>query len=109
MDTVSIFTALASIVAAIISAVAAVMVAHINTRQEKQNKEVNEHNQRREKEAVLNGKMVSALCGLSDVTAEAVRGGHTNGNLEEAQKKAKQAQDEYDEFLQSIALQDLKK
>lgn len=105
--TVSIFSALASIIAAIISAIAAVMVAKINARQEKQNKEINEHNKRREQEAILSGKMVAALCGLSEVTAEAVRGGYTNGNLEAAQKAAEKAEQEYEDFLKQIALTDL--
>ena len=107
--TVTIFSALASVVAAVISAIAAVMVAKINTRQEKQNREINAHNERREKEAVLSGKMVAALCSLSNVTAEAVRDGHVNGNLEAAQQKAEQAEEEYEQFLKSIALQDLTK
>ena len=112
----TIFTAIASVIAAVISAVAAILVAKINTKssamqkeQEKQNEEVNAHNKRREQEAVLSGKMVSAICDLSTVTAEAVRGGYTNGNLESAQQKAQSAQEEYEEFLQSIALQDLTK
>lgn len=109
MITASIASALASVIAAVISAIAAVIVARINARQEKQNKEITEHNERREQEAVLFGDMISALCDLTTVTAEAVRGGHTNGNLEEAQRKVAEAEEAYDKFLMDLALGQLKK
>lgn len=112
----TVLTAAASIVAAIISAIATIMVAKINTEnkamqqsQQKQNEEVNAHNKRREQEAVLSGKMVAAMCDLSVITAEAVRGGYTNGNLEAAQQRASEAQSTYEELLQEIALQDIRR
>ena len=105
----SIISALAAVAAAVISAIAAVRVAKVNKEAEKQTAIMKEHNEWREKEAVLQGRMVSALCDLSDVTAIAVTGGHTNGNVEAARKKAETAKQEYNKFLKEVALKELQK
>ena len=44
-------------------------------------------------------KMQDACIDLSYVTSLAVTGGHTNGNVEAAQKKAQEAQEAYREFM----------
>lgn len=105
----SIISAAAAVIAALISAVAAVKVARMNKEAQEQNEKINLHNEWREREAVLQGQMVTALCDLADVTALAVTGGHTNGNVEAARKKADEAKAEYNKFLKEVALKEISK
>ena len=42
-------------------------------------------------------------CELCDVIALAVTGGHTNGNVEAAQKKVRTAKEAYEQFLRDTA------
>jgi energy-converting hydrogenase Eha subunit H len=88
-----------SVICALISAVATVVVAAIETTNRNQRKREEHRRERRERESYLSMELQSATLDLAFVTSLAVTGGHTNGNVEEAQQKAKKAQEEYRKFL----------
>lgn len=88
-----------TIVCALISAVATVVVATIETANRKHRKREEHRRERRERETYLAMELQSATLDLAFVTSLAVTGGHTNGNVEEAQEKAKEAQENYRRFL----------
>lgn len=90
---------MAAVVCALLSMVATVIVAVIETGNHKHRKREQTRQERREREAYLSMELQSATLDLAFVTSLAVTGGKTNGNVEEAQKKAKAAQDEYRKFL----------
>ena len=89
----------ASIICALIAAVAAIVVAGIETNNVKHRKREEKRRERRERETYLAMELQSATLDLAFVTSLAVTGGHTNGNVEEAQEKAKEAQENYRRFL----------
>lgn len=88
-----------SVICALISAVATVVVAAIETTNRNHRKREEHRRERRERESYLSMELQSATLDLAFVTSLAVTGGHTNGNVEEAQQKAKKAQEEYRKFL----------
>lgn len=98
------------IIVEIISAVAIVLVAIIeadNIRRRKKDEERQKTEEirraRREKESRLSMELMSASVDLAYVTSLAVTGGHTNGNVEAAQKKAEAAQEAYEDFIKDEA------
>ena len=90
-----------SLCIACLSAAATICVAVIETKAAKGHKRSEECAKRRETESKLSMELISASVDLSYVTSLAVTGGHTNGNVEAAQKKAKVAQDNYEAFLRA--------
>ena len=88
-----------TVMCALISAVATVIVAAIETTNRRHRKREEHRRERRERESYLSMELQSATLELAFVTSLAVTGGHTNGNVEEAQEKAKQAQEAYRRFL----------
>lgn len=88
---------------AIISAVALIIVAIIETGNKRRSKSDEVRRQRREKESRLSMELMSASVELSYVTSLAVTGGKTNGNVEAAQKKAREAQKKYEDFIKDEA------
>lgn len=56
-----------------------------------------------ERENRLSMDMMAANCELCDVIALAVTGGHTNGNVEAAQRKVRAAKEAYEQFLRDTA------
>lgn len=92
--------------AEIISAIAAIVVAVIEWRASQDRKilknaqaeaELRAH--QREKESRLSMQMMDATLQLSVVTANALTGGHNNGNVEAARKAAEDASRAYKQFL----------
>ena len=59
--------------------------------------------QQREEESRLSMKMMSATMQLSIVSANALTGGHNNGNVEAAKTEAAEAQAAYNASLQKVA------
>lgn len=101
------------ILCAIISGATAVAVAIIGifaARESKKNKEIAKwydvRAERRKKESLLSLKMLNATLELSIVCANALAGGHNNGNVEEARIAAKQARDEYEKFVIEMAAEE---
>lgn len=88
-----------AVICAFIAAVATIIVAVIETGNRKHRKREQERQERRERENYLSMELQSATLELAFVTSLAVTGGKTNGNVEEAQKKAKEAQENYRKFL----------
>lgn len=91
------------IVVSSISAVSAIVVAIISGINIKQRRKEDKLAQQRATEARLGMDMQAACIELSDVIAIAVTGGHTNGNVEEARKKAQAAKNAYYAFINSVA------
>ena len=91
------------IACAVIAAAALIIVAIIETGNRRRQKTEEIRRQRREKESRLSMELMSACVDLSYVTSLAVTGGHTNGNVEAAQKKAREAQEAYEDFLKDEA------
>lgn len=92
--------------AEIISAIAAIVVAVIEWRASQDRKilknaqaEAELRAQQREKESRLSMQMMDATLQLSVVTANALTGGHNNGNVEAARKAAEDASRAYKQFL----------
>ena len=88
-----------TVICALVSALATVIVAVIETSNRRHSKREQIRQERRERESYLSMELQSATCDLAFVTSLAVTGGKTNGNVEEAQKKAKEAQEKYRKFL----------
>lgn len=100
----------------IISALAAITVALIElraardrkkTKEQKEKEEMRE--QRRAEESRLSMQMMAATLKLAIVNANALTGGHNNGNVEAAKQAATAAETEYQAFLQKVAAEQLAK
>lgn len=63
----------------------------------------------RAEESRLSMKMMSATLKLSVVTANALTNGHNNGNVEEARIAAREAEEEYANFVAKLAADELSK
>lgn len=94
-----IIPALAGILVAIIEAVAARDRKRVRESHEKQEKRA----EIRAEESRLAMQLMDATLQLSIVNANAVTGGHNNGNVERARKAADKAQKEYHAFLEKVA------
>jgi hypothetical protein len=93
------WTVIAELAAAIIAAAALIIVAVIETGNKRRRKTEETRRERRERESRLSIELMSACTDLAYVTSLAVTGGHTNGNVEAAQEKARKAQEDYEDFL----------
>lgn len=87
------------IICAAIAAVSAVVVAVIERRNFQQNKKIEERAERRAQESRLSMDLMYANCALSLTTAKKLANMHTNGDVEEAMKAARSAQDAYNRFV----------
>ena len=100
-----IIPAAAAVIVAIIEAIAAVD----RKKTKKSRTEAEKQEALRTEEARLSMKMMSATLQLSVVTANALTGGHNNGNVEAARLAAETAQAEYEAFLQKVTAQEVAK
>ena len=100
-----IIPAAAAVIVAIIEAIAAVD----RKKTKKSRTEAEKQEALRTEEARLSMKMMSATLQLSVVTANALTGGHNNGNVEAARLAAETAQAEYETFLQKVTAQEVAK
>ena len=89
--------------------VGTIIVAVIEARAQKDRKTAEESAKRREKINLLSMKMQDANMQLTIVTANAVTGGHNNGNVETAKKAAEEASKDYAAFLREIAAHEVTK
>jgi hypothetical protein len=92
-----------------LSCITLIGVAYIETNNRKQRKKSEERAALRERESRLGMELMVSTSQLSDVISIAVTGGHTNGNVEEAQTRARKAREAYDDFLRDIASHDVAK
>ena len=95
-----------SILNIIMTSATAIIVSYIgymSTKQKKADEADRQHKKeieiRNADEKYLQMQMINANLELSDVISIAVTGGHTNGNVEEAQKKARAAKRAYYEHV----------
>ena len=95
------------VITGIISAISAIIVAYIGAHTRQMESKAEKREKRREKESLLSMKMMDANMQLSTVTANALLGGHNNGNVEEAREAAKKAREEYEAFLREVTAQSL--
>ena len=100
----------------IIPAIATITVAIIEAKAAKERKQTKEQKdkeeqreQRRAEESRLSMQMMYATLSLSLVTANALTGGHNNGNVEAAKQAATAVEAEYQAFLQKVAAEQLAK
>ena len=75
------------------------LFARQSGRHKKDAVKVEQRAKRREKESLLNMKLTSANTTLSLAIARAVKEGKTNGDLDCAAENAKEAQEEYFDFV----------
>ena len=104
------------IISAILASITAIIVAVIegtNIKSKKKRERLEKQREQLEKqratEARLAMDMQAASLELSDVIAIAVTGGHTNGNVEAARKKAHDAKIAYYNFINTVAAESLAK
>lgn len=95
---------------AIITGVFGVVVTVIEVRASRDRKEAKKreealrrHEQQRAEETRLAMALNSATLQLCIVTANALTGGHNNGNVERAKEAARKAEADYDAFVQRLA------
>ncbi len=100
----------------IITGVFTLLVAIIEAIAAKERKNTKKENEKREQRAALRAEesrlsmqMMSATLQLSVVTANALTGGHNNGNVEAAKKAAEDAMTEYTAFINKIASKEVSK
>ena len=91
-----------NIVCAVIAGVCTVLCAIIGAVANKNQKKSERRAQLRQKEPLLSLRMMDATLQLSTVTANALTGGHNNGNVEQAREAAQAVSEEYQEFMRSI-------
>lgn len=108
----SIITAVATIVVAAIEFFASKerkKAAVDREEMKEQAKRSEERAKLRAEESTLSMQMINASLQLSVVCANALTGGHNNGNVEEAKVSAEKAQNEYEKFIKGIAATQLAK
>ena len=104
------------VVCAVITALSTIICAVIakqGSNRDKREKEEQERNEKREKqrlkEAMLQLAMISANTKLTLGVAMALKHGHCNGEVEEGMKAVAEASKEYEQYLEEIAMNHLRK
>lgn len=90
-------------VSAIVVAIIEALAARDRRLAKKQTDTLKRHEQQRAEETRLAMSMNSATLQLCVVTANALTGGHNNGNVERARLAAQDAEDAYNQFIQRLA------
>ena len=96
-----------NIITAVISAVSAIIVAYIGAHASRTEKKADAREKRRERESLLSMAMMDATIQLSIVSANALAGGHNNGNVAAAREAAEKARTEYETFLREVTAKSL--
>lgn len=92
-----------------ITAAATIICAFIAHRTEQREKRVDARAEQRAKEGRLQLKMTQANNKLTIGIAMALKTGHANGEVEAGLKAVEEAQRDYREFLDGLAMDELKK
>lgn len=100
----------------VISGLFMVVVALIEAQAAKDRKKTKEeterqkqHEEERAKELRLSMRLIHATLQLGVVSANALTGGHNNGNVERARLTAEKAEEEYDDFLKELGAKQVTK
>lgn len=94
-----IIPAISAIVVAVVEAIA----ARDRKKAKRREDALKRHEQQRAEDTRLAMAMNSATLKLCVVAANALTGGHNNGNVERAKEAAQKAEAEYDAFVQRLA------
>ena len=97
------------IICAVITAVSAVAVALVGSNIRKSNARMEERAKLRQRESMLSLKMMDATLQLSIVTANALTGGHNNGNVKRARDAADAAAKEFEDFMREVTAHEISK
>lgn len=97
------------IVCAVIAAAATVLCAYIAAKDKKRDEKEETRAEQRAKEGRLQLKMLDANNKLTIGMAIAIKRGHANGEVEAGLKAVEDAQAEYIDFLESVAIDQIKK
>lgn len=93
----------------IVPAIATVIVAVIEALAAHDRRKAKLSEERRAEESRLSMQMMSATLQLAVVTANALTGGHNNGNVQAAREAAHKAEVEYQAFLMRVAATEVSK
>lgn len=97
------------IVCAAITAVATIIVAFVGANIRRSNARMEERAKLRQRESMLSLKMMDATLQLSIVTANALTGGHNNGNVKRARDAADAAAKEFEDFMREVTAHEISK
>lgn len=86
----------------IIPGICTIICAWIGAKSEKRRKKDERRAQLRQNESLLSLRMMDATLQLSVVSANALTGGHNNGNVEAAREAAQKVAEEYQEFMRGV-------
>lgn len=86
----------------IIPGLCTIICAWIGAKSEKRRKKDERRAQLRQNESLLSLRMMDATLQLSVVSANALTGGHNNGNVEAAREAAQKVAEEYQEFMRGV-------
>lgn len=95
------------IICAVVAAAATVICALIARNEKKQSDKADKRAELRKRESLLTLRMTDATLQLSIVSANALTGGHNNGNVERARQAAEEAAGEYTSFMQEITAREV--
>ena len=90
-------------ISAIVVAVVEALAARDRKKAKSREDALKRHEQQRAEETRLAMALNSATLQLCVVTANALTGGHNNGNVERAKEAARKAEADYDAFVQRLA------
>ncbi len=97
------------IVCSTIAAVATIICAYIGMKVKDMDKKTEERAEQRAKEGRLQLKLIAANNNLTIGVAMALKHGHANGEVEAGLKEVESAQMEYQQFLENIAIDQIRK
>ena len=97
------------IICALIAAACSVAVALIGRGVRASAARTERHAKLRQEEGLLSMKMMDATMQLCIVTANALTGGHNNGNVERAREASKIAAQEYENFMRRVTAHEVGK
>ena len=97
------------VICAVIAAAATVICAYLTKHVSAQSARAEKRQALRREESLLSMEMMDATMQLCIVTANALTGGHNNGNVERAREASKAAAQEYEEFKRRVTAHELGK
>lgn len=95
------------IICVIITSLTAITTAIIGRKSIKNQEQQKKREERRREESLLNLDMTVAAMDLTEVCANALTGGHNNGNVEEARKKVLSCREKYKEFQRKVISEEI--
>lgn len=97
------------IICSAIAAVATIICAYIGVMVKKMDEKTEARAEQRAKEGRLQLRLISANNNLTVGVAMALKHGHANGEVEAGLKEVEAAQTEYRQFLENIAIDQIRK